>query len=165
MFWDQILASLSPYMLLICLTGVTLGILWGAMPGLSTTMAMALLIGLPSVALGAAVRSGRGALPVISTQTQPLFPDSGRGGFLDGKREGSLQSVTTGTGHDRVRLVLRAELKAARADFHGLLDAVPETAWRKAVGSSCTVKEEMGHLARAASFMLRLVKNARTGIG
>jgi putative tricarboxylic transport membrane protein len=46
MVWDQILAVLSPYMLLICLTGVTLGILWGAMPGLSTTMAMALLIGL-----------------------------------------------------------------------------------------------------------------------
>lgn len=46
MLWDQILFSLSPYMLLICLTGVTLGILWGAMPGLSTTMAMVLLIGL-----------------------------------------------------------------------------------------------------------------------
>ena len=33
-------------MLLVCLLGTTLGILWGAMPGLSTTMAMALLIGL-----------------------------------------------------------------------------------------------------------------------
>lgn len=36
----------SPMLLLVCLGGVTLGILWGAMPGLSTTMAMALLIGL-----------------------------------------------------------------------------------------------------------------------
>lgn len=46
MIWDQILLSLSPFMLLVCLVGVTLGILWGAMPGLSTTMAMVLLIGL-----------------------------------------------------------------------------------------------------------------------
>jgi putative tricarboxylic transport membrane protein len=46
MIIDQILLALSPYMLFICLLGVTLGILWGAMPGLSTTMAMALLIGL-----------------------------------------------------------------------------------------------------------------------
>ncbi len=46
MLWDQLLATLSPYLLLVCLTGTTLGILWGAMPGLSTTMAMALLIGL-----------------------------------------------------------------------------------------------------------------------
>ena len=46
MILDQILATLTPYMLIICLTGVTLGILWGAMPGLSTTMAMVLLIGL-----------------------------------------------------------------------------------------------------------------------
>ena len=30
----------------VCLVGTTLGILWGAMPGLTTTMAMALLIGL-----------------------------------------------------------------------------------------------------------------------
>jgi putative tricarboxylic transport membrane protein len=43
---DHILLALSPYMVFICLLGVTLGILWGAMPGLSTTMAMALLIGL-----------------------------------------------------------------------------------------------------------------------
>ena len=43
---QMILHALSPYLLLICLAGVTLGILWGAMPGLSTTMAMALLIGL-----------------------------------------------------------------------------------------------------------------------
>ncbi len=50
MDWGQILQqlylTLSPYMLFICLIGTTLGILWGAMPGLSTTMAMALLIGL-----------------------------------------------------------------------------------------------------------------------
>ena len=46
MLWDFVLLALSPTMLLVCLIGVTLGILWGAMPGLSTTMAMALLIGL-----------------------------------------------------------------------------------------------------------------------
>lgn len=46
MIWQQIIAALTPYMLLVCFIGVTLGILWGAMPGLSTTMAMALLIGL-----------------------------------------------------------------------------------------------------------------------
>ena len=46
MIWDQLLLTLSPYLVFICLIGVTLGILWGAMPGLSTTMAMALLIGL-----------------------------------------------------------------------------------------------------------------------
>ncbi|NQV99752.1 MAG: tripartite tricarboxylate transporter permease [Rhodospirillales bacterium] len=46
MLIENILLALSPYMLFICLLGVTLGILWGAMPGLSTTMAMALLIGL-----------------------------------------------------------------------------------------------------------------------
>jgi hypothetical protein len=46
MLLDQILVTLSPYMILICLSGVTLGILWGAMPGLSTTMAMVLLIGI-----------------------------------------------------------------------------------------------------------------------
>lgn len=43
---EQLLIVLSPYMLLVCLIGTSLGILWGAMPGLSTTMAMALLIGL-----------------------------------------------------------------------------------------------------------------------
>ena len=47
---DQILAQMAiafqPWMIWVCLLGVTLGILWGAMPGLSTTMAMALLIGL-----------------------------------------------------------------------------------------------------------------------
>ncbi len=46
MIWDQLLLALSPWMLWMALLGVTLGILWGAMPGLSTTMAMALLIGL-----------------------------------------------------------------------------------------------------------------------
>lgn len=46
MIWDQILIAFSPWMLWVCLLGVTMGILWGAMPGLSTTMAMALLIGL-----------------------------------------------------------------------------------------------------------------------
>jgi putative tricarboxylic transport membrane protein len=43
---DAFLQALSPYLLLITLTGVSLGIFWGAMPGLSTTMAMMLLIGL-----------------------------------------------------------------------------------------------------------------------
>lgn len=46
MVWEQLLIALNPYMLWVCLLGTTLGILWGAMPGLSTTMAMALLIGL-----------------------------------------------------------------------------------------------------------------------
>lgn len=43
---DQLLLAITPLLLISCLVGVTLGILWGAMPGLSTTMAMALLIGL-----------------------------------------------------------------------------------------------------------------------
>lgn len=43
---EQLSIAFQPWMLWICLIGVTLGILWGAMPGLSTTMAMALLIGL-----------------------------------------------------------------------------------------------------------------------
>lgn len=46
MILDQLLLALSPYLLFVCLIGTTLGILWGAMPGLTTTMAMALLIGL-----------------------------------------------------------------------------------------------------------------------
>lgn len=46
MIWESILQALSPYILIITLAGVSLGIVWGAMPGLSTTMAMALLIGL-----------------------------------------------------------------------------------------------------------------------
>ncbi len=43
---DAFIAVLSPYLLFMTLSGVTLGIIWGALPGLSTTMAMALLIGL-----------------------------------------------------------------------------------------------------------------------
>ena len=46
MIWDAILQALTPYLLVVTLAGVSLGIVWGAMPGLSTTMAMALLIGL-----------------------------------------------------------------------------------------------------------------------
>ena len=46
MIWESILQALTPYILIITLAGVSLGIVWGAMPGLSTTMAMALLIGL-----------------------------------------------------------------------------------------------------------------------
>lgn len=46
MIVDAILQALSPYLLLITLAGVCGGILWGALPGLSTTMAMTLLIGL-----------------------------------------------------------------------------------------------------------------------
>ena len=46
MIIDAILQAISPYILLITLAGVSLGIIWGALPGLSTTMAMALLIGL-----------------------------------------------------------------------------------------------------------------------
>ncbi|MDA0241725.1 MAG: tripartite tricarboxylate transporter permease, partial [Proteobacteria bacterium] len=42
----QAAIAFQPWMIVVCLLGVTLGILWGAMPGLSTTMAMALLIGL-----------------------------------------------------------------------------------------------------------------------
>jgi putative tricarboxylic transport membrane protein len=49
--WPQIQEQLlfilqTPGIWVACLCGVTLGILWGAMPGLSTTMAMTLLIGL-----------------------------------------------------------------------------------------------------------------------
>jgi len=43
---DAFLQALSPYLLMVTLGGVCLGIFWGAMPGLSTTMAMMLLIGL-----------------------------------------------------------------------------------------------------------------------
>jgi putative tricarboxylic transport membrane protein len=46
MILENLLLAMTPLMLGVCLAGVTLGILWGAMPGLSTTMAMALLIGL-----------------------------------------------------------------------------------------------------------------------
>ncbi|MFL2546190.1 MAG: tripartite tricarboxylate transporter permease [Candidatus Rariloculaceae bacterium] len=49
--WPQVQEQLlfiaqTPMLWVACLSGVTLGILWGAMPGLSTTMAMTLLIGL-----------------------------------------------------------------------------------------------------------------------
>ena len=43
---DAFLQALSPTLLLVTLAGVCLGIFWGAMPGLSTTMAMMLLVGL-----------------------------------------------------------------------------------------------------------------------
>lgn len=43
---DAFVQLLSPWLLLLAVTGVSLGIIWGALPGLSTTMAMALLIGL-----------------------------------------------------------------------------------------------------------------------
>lgn len=46
MIWDSVLQALAPELLLISLAGVSLGIIWGALPGLSTTMAMGLLIGL-----------------------------------------------------------------------------------------------------------------------
>ena len=42
---SQATIAFQPWMVWVCLLGVSLGILWGAMPGLSTTMAMALLIG------------------------------------------------------------------------------------------------------------------------
>jgi putative tricarboxylic transport membrane protein len=45
---DAFLQVLSPTLLAVSLGGVVLGIFWGAMPGLSTTMAMMLLIGLSS---------------------------------------------------------------------------------------------------------------------
>jgi putative tricarboxylic transport membrane protein len=43
---DALLHAFSPYLLIVTLSGVCLGVVWGAMPGLSTTMAMMLLIGL-----------------------------------------------------------------------------------------------------------------------
>ena len=43
---DALLLALSPALLAVTLAGVCLGIIWGALPGLSTTMAMGLLIGL-----------------------------------------------------------------------------------------------------------------------
>ena len=38
--------AFEPYMMLLCFSGAALGIIWAALPGLSTTMAMALLVGL-----------------------------------------------------------------------------------------------------------------------
>ncbi len=46
MIFDAVLQVLTPYLIVVSLAGVSLGIVWGALPGLSTTMAMALLIGL-----------------------------------------------------------------------------------------------------------------------
>jgi putative tricarboxylic transport membrane protein len=43
---DAFVQLLTPWFLALSLAGVSLGIVWGALPGLSTTMAMALLIGL-----------------------------------------------------------------------------------------------------------------------
>ena len=43
---EGFLLALSPALLAMTLAGVCLGIIWGALPGLSTTMAMGLLIGL-----------------------------------------------------------------------------------------------------------------------
>lgn len=43
---DGFLLALNPALLMMTLSGVCLGIIWGALPGLSTTMAMGLLIGL-----------------------------------------------------------------------------------------------------------------------
>jgi len=38
--------AFDPYMILLCASGAAMGIIWAALPGLSTTMAMALLVGL-----------------------------------------------------------------------------------------------------------------------
>ena len=48
MFIESLSNIFQPLLLLIILLGVSLGIIWGALPGLSTTMAMALLIGFTS---------------------------------------------------------------------------------------------------------------------
>jgi putative tricarboxylic transport membrane protein len=40
------LSIFQPYMVLLSLAGVGFGIIWGAMPALSTNMAMALALGL-----------------------------------------------------------------------------------------------------------------------
>jgi len=42
----SLLMALNPLLIMVCTSGAVLGIIWGAMPGLSTTMAMALLVGL-----------------------------------------------------------------------------------------------------------------------
>ncbi len=44
-FGEQFLLALQPYQLLMSALGVTFGMIWGALPALSSTMAMALLIG------------------------------------------------------------------------------------------------------------------------
>lgn len=48
-FIGQLSLALQPKLLLACAAGAVLGIVWGSMPALSTTMAMALLIGFSSV--------------------------------------------------------------------------------------------------------------------
>jgi putative tricarboxylic transport membrane protein len=48
-FINQLSIALQPKMLLASAAGAVLGTIWGAMPGLSTTMAMALLIGFSTV--------------------------------------------------------------------------------------------------------------------
>ncbi len=48
MFIESLINIFQPLLLLIILLGVSFGIIWGALPGLSTTMAMALLIGFTS---------------------------------------------------------------------------------------------------------------------
>src|SRR3972149_1373669 len=48
-FLQQFATALHPKMLLASVLGTILGIIWGALPALSTTMAMALLIGFSSV--------------------------------------------------------------------------------------------------------------------
>jgi putative tricarboxylic transport membrane protein len=47
-FFHQLSIALQPKLLLASAAGAVLGTIWGAMPGLSTTMAMALLIGFSS---------------------------------------------------------------------------------------------------------------------
>ena len=54
MIFDSVVQALSPDLIFVTWTGVTLGIFWGALPGLSTTMAMGLLIGL-SAGMGQSV--------------------------------------------------------------------------------------------------------------
>ncbi len=44
--FDAFVQLMAPSLLIITLAGVCLGIIWGALPGLSTTMAMGLLIGM-----------------------------------------------------------------------------------------------------------------------
>ena len=65
MIWDQLALLLSPYLIFVCLVGITLGILWGAMPVLTTTMAMALLIGL-STGMDQATSPSRSCLGVFT---------------------------------------------------------------------------------------------------
>ena len=44
-FTQQFYLTIQPHALLASALGVTLGIIWGSMPALSSTMAMALLVG------------------------------------------------------------------------------------------------------------------------